>query len=144
MSSKVDDRSKSDNGLFDISTCDKHTNDEDGDKKQAGWDGYSSLNGNTFEMEESRKAKVDQEECMENGRSSEMFGNEVEEVEAEGGAVWDIFRRQDVPKLQDYLEKHSREFRYVHCRPVSQVAFLNYILCLEHSALIIFSAALDP
>lgn len=39
----------------------------------------------------------------------------------EGGAVWDIFHRQDVPKLQEYLKKHFREFRHTYCRPLRQV-----------------------
>ncbi|KAJ7567578.1 hypothetical protein O6H91_02G153700 [Diphasiastrum complanatum] len=29
-----------------------------------------------------------------------------------GGAVWDVFRRQDVPKLREYIEKHLKESKY--------------------------------
>ncbi|XP_010032501.2 lysine-specific demethylase JMJ25-like isoform X2 [Eucalyptus grandis] len=51
--------------------------------------------------------------------TSRTSGDVLDAVE--GGAVWDIFRREDVPKLQDYLKKHFREFRHTHCCPLPQV-----------------------
>lgn len=42
-----------------------------------------------------------------------------------GCAVWDIFRRQDVPKLVEYLHRHKREFRDFNNLPVEMVGALG-------------------
>ncbi|GMI66771.1 hypothetical protein HRI_000346400 [Hibiscus trionum] len=48
-------------------------------------------------------------------------GNKGKPQLVNGGAIWDIFRKQDVPKIIEYLEKNKKEFRHIENLPVTSV-----------------------
>ncbi|GJZ59165.1 lysine-specific demethylase JMJ25-like protein, partial [Tanacetum coccineum] len=58
------------------------------------------------------------------------------DAEGRGGAPWDIFRREDVEKLDAYLLKHYKEFQYMCGCPVDKVYHSihdqSFYLTLEH------------
>ncbi|PON52136.1 Zinc finger, RING-type domain containing protein [Parasponia andersonii] len=63
----------------------------------------------------------EQTEDMEIFELANIEDEPAKPSENRGGALWDIFRREDVPKLEAYLRNHSKEFRHTFCCPVERV-----------------------
>ncbi|XP_062027619.1 uncharacterized protein LOC133743641 isoform X1 [Rosa rugosa] len=78
-------------------------------------------------IEKLKKKHREQDEREIFGNCHTIAGNESgpqqesAEVCEDGGALWDIFRIQDVPLLEKYIHKHVNEFMHVLCNPLQRV-----------------------
>jgi lysine-specific demethylase 3 len=106
-----------------------HGDDQDGETNVGGVLDTSPSSTNASDKQNSVRV-MENEKGLCNGKANDdglSSGSELKEGDSLDGALWDIFRREDVPKLEEYLKKHFREFRHVHCSPLKQVIFVKFI-----------------
>lgn len=84
---------------------------EDGDKCQNG------TNGSVSECSTPRCRTTQSSKPSERIEKNNSFRLRKRKLEESCGAQWDVFRRQDVPKLIEYLKRHSNDLSQVNgCR----------------------------
>ena len=90
----------------------KLSDDKDEEMEDQGIDSTSAVEEKTVNCEHMH---------IDNGDSSDI---------THPGALWDVFRRQDVPKLVEYLQVHLEEFGKATTAITDSVSF--YLLFLIH------------
>ncbi|KAG8383968.1 hypothetical protein BUALT_Bualt04G0069000 [Buddleja alternifolia] len=86
-------------------------------------------------IEKSRRTHVapDPVDSLINERTNEEAKKNRQMFEDQkSGVVWDVFRRQDVHKMEEYLRKHSGEFRDISSQQVAPIQEKAFYLTVEH------------
>ncbi|CAL4886134.1 unnamed protein product [Urochloa decumbens] len=124
-----------------LEQCPDHSNEDSTSDKT--YNGSHCISGALNEVGTKSQEKPKKVDCngtderqISKGIQEKPVAGESSEKQNTGGALWDIFRREDSEKLQDYLRKHSSEFRHIHCNPVNQVIHpihdQSFYLTAEH------------
>jgi hypothetical protein len=62
------------------------------------------------------------------GRDYEQSSRSMDD--SNGGAIWDVFRRKDLPKLHEYLQKYYHESQHVPQQALPSVrTYSPYFFC---------------
>jgi len=95
-------------------------------------EGDSNANG----YDELVQERYDQAEAVANEKSASDTAEDADvnggscSESTYGGAVWDIYRREDVPKLKEYLLKHVAEFRHFDDKPIDCVSVILLLVLI--------------
>ncbi|KAL0304414.1 UNVERIFIED_CONTAM: Lysine-specific demethylase, partial [Sesamum radiatum] len=99
---------------LDLSNCLNPNSDIDGCTKASQLDTIADGKSLDYSISAQTRGNLAMpKDHLQNGESSKEI--------AHGAAVWDIFRRQDVPKIIEYLQKHQKEFRHYNNSLVDSV-----------------------
>ncbi|KAK6137718.1 hypothetical protein DH2020_028553 [Rehmannia glutinosa] len=111
-------------------------NNDNGCKKNKRKKNYESeeMSASTMDPHDVRQNHTNTNDHIQPGGGKKETGSSnmssVSPDDAVSGALWDIFRQQDVPKLEEYLRRHFKEFRHIYCNLLSEVIKNGNSSCL--------------